>query len=102
MSHTPGPWSHSDFELSSDHEDEVTITDQEACVSLAQVLAIGHREERNANARLMTSSPDLLAACDMALKYCWRGVPQRDKDPVFQQLSAAIEKATGLVPELAE
>ena len=83
--HTPGPW----------HvEDGQSIYAKDgACVRLIAKCHAGHREERDANARLIAAAPDLLYAANWALERLEE--IHGESNPVVAQLRAAIDKAEG-------
>ena len=88
--HTPGPWKAEGWEnLVVNCAEGYTLT-----------LAAGRKgaglEELQANARLIASAPDLLAALyasEIALRSCLRQNVQ--VDAAFEQVRKAIERATG-------
>lgn len=85
MSHTPGtpgPWSVVNRVIRAGH------------ISLADMRWNRHNEVHGeANARLMSAAPDLLAAC-MAMLESWTRFGPTDS-PLEAQLRAAIARATG-------
>jgi len=84
--HTPGPWC-----ISSDDEGAYVVDE----LGITLVATAPHNEgasgraEADANARLISAAPELLAACEAAL----RELPH-EKD-VRSQLILAIAKAKG-------
>jgi hypothetical protein len=106
MKHTPGPWeirndlpytSHGKVIFHGYHEDNRTICR----------LREGTEQEREANARLIATAPELLEALDMMMAYCiiLHGeigtCPSEieecscDFAAKYAQAEAAIRKATG-------
>lgn len=100
MNHTPGPWTHSDFSLSESHEDEVSIFDGRVNETLAQVMPIGHRDERNANVLLMVAAPDMFKALQAADEELCRATfpgprDQKGLNYAIDKVRKALAKATG-------
>jgi hypothetical protein len=89
--HTPGPWDiHGDnreIHQLSDEDGEFVIADIDPDNTM--------QDQREANARLISSAPELLAACERALiEYRYAAGLTLDDDIVTNELTAAIEKAT--------
>ena len=95
MKHTPGPW---DFDLDPNGAFWVTVApvrDMQDPTTIARRGEWGHRcEESHANARLIASAPDMLAALISLLE----DVGRANSMPGAVQARAAIAKATGEQP----
>jgi hypothetical protein len=110
--HTPGPWglSHGGFK-DSDGFSIATKNDTANNVKIVcecwpcSIVDQSHRDELAANARLIASAPDLLAACIAARQFIVNGIEfgyirmpdKATQDPAHQTLpaiEAAIAKAT--------
>lgn len=83
--HTPGPWFVDGHEVYS-HD----TTHADCTIRIADSTTLG--ESKHANARLISSAPDLLAAAKHALTVL-RGSGFTDTTPMMSQLINAIEKA---------
>ena len=80
MSHTPGPWRVDRYDIMSPDGHMIATT--------RGILELSHEE---ANARLIASAPDLLAACEAMLK-AWDG-DYFDKYAVYP-IRDAVAKAS--------
>jgi hypothetical protein len=91
--HTPGPWKWDTVRLCGEFGQVVAITPQ-------QPYRADDEEEASANERLISSAPELLAACRNAVNVL-AGLIQGDlkeirgDSPALLQLRAAISKAEG-------
>ena len=98
--HTPGPWSYKD---NGHYFDVGVIEDGHDMVYPA--VCIGVMKYDEANARLITAAPDLLAALDMILEYIERrkrysdiehySEIDRNYETMVADAKAAIKKARG-------
>jgi hypothetical protein len=88
--HTPGPWtaypSEDGFNVYQD--DGTGNGDHIQCISRTH-------PETLANARLIASAPELLAALEKTLAYMADRHPNGENSPTIQQARAAILKAKG-------
>jgi hypothetical protein len=103
--HTPGPW-HSE----PDGMGDITIASSRDPLAIAAVvngsfMAMGgHAEEFEANARLITAAPDMLAALQaLAAKFdpaalVEKDLPHSDLADEMRAAFAAISKASGSQP----
>ena len=97
MAHTPGPWK---VDPKSQEETRSKIVGPEGWLGVAQAFG-DDLEETQANAALIASAPDLLAACEAALQDInW--MVNNEKYLTFpvlnelgDRLNAAIAAATG-------
>lgn len=91
MGHTPGPWQVS----SGSNEPRQRKVGTGECGWLGLAFIFGDTEEEaEANAQIMAASPDLLDACEWALRLFGTENEQGNAD--FKRiLEAAINKATG-------
>ena len=98
--HTPGPWT------AEERDERILIWsdgshDYLAALSLDadgadEEVADAYADERQANARLIAAAPDLLAACEAALRVCnLSGTGERDRRAAIAKLEAAVAKARG-------
>jgi len=100
--HTPGPW-----KCSSDYAEIIPTTGPNAHVELARVVGFCDgssyysAREQAANARLIATAPDLLAALELALATIERIHPSSPFDSTQGTrdiAKAAIAKAKGVTP----
>ena len=92
--HTPGPW-----EVGNENpmSGDINVLDEQSPFEVALVRGSGNGQAR-ANARLIAAAPDLLAACEAAIRTC-HGEPANDaarhaKSDALYQAAAAIAKAS--------
>ncbi len=86
--HTPGPWVVRDNKVISEHEDEPGLP-------ITEVMWL-YDEDGEANARLISASPDLLAACKDSLREILDGNDIREEEDhtsLVWRLHDAIAKA---------
>jgi hypothetical protein len=81
--HTPGPWHYAECEMGAPFIDTESVGDL-----FAVVLPL---DEERANCRLMAAAPDLLAACEHAMRECC----DLQGTPAGNAIEAAIAKARG-------
>jgi hypothetical protein len=104
--HTPGPWSYVDTGDGA-HEIFLAAEPHQARYESQRVIEYAHSidpeeepeqfAEAEANARLITAAPDLLAACEAARGW-WTLDNHALASTMLDQLDAAIAKARGEVP----
>lgn len=94
--HTPGPWT---VRPDPPNLESLIHSDAGGGVWIARVMfGIGTPDQRDANAALMASAPDLLSACEEALGLIefFHGKPgwqEYQQSPEMKRLRAAISKA---------
>lgn len=90
--HTPGPWRRHKADMFGDiNIDNGVIT---AVIGVA-ISNLRPSDEVEANANLLTSAPDLLAASKAAINIIGRLVPTKEGVSAYDALKAAIAKAEG-------
>lgn len=95
--HTPGPWRH---ERGMILYGETTQTDRGTCYNVIAALHGTALPNAQANARLISAAPELLAACEQHANYYDHALPDGawTRTPMWGILAAiraAIAKATG-------
>ena len=86
--HTPGPWHVEKWEYPKETKLIIQNGNDATCEILDLWCMDDRTEERDANARLIASAPDLLAACKNALT-------DGDELRAMNMIKAAIAKAEG-------
>ena len=65
--HTPGPWSEEHFQYAGEHQRDIYAEMEDGSrvqvAAIAEMLGVRPHWEPEANARLITAAPELLAAC---------------------------------------
>lgn len=89
MMPTPGPWT-----MPTHTAPRTTVAGPDGMV-LAEVASMPGEGEREANARLISAAPDLLAACNVAESLIRGGLTDEDEVRLLVKLRAAIAKAVG-------
>jgi len=89
MKHTSGPWV-----LGTRDHSTYDITGPKGSLPYIAHVPSG-RDNRSANARLIAAAPDLLAALKVAEKAMQADISGIDIGASFEQIRAAIAKATG-------
>lgn len=97
--HTPGPWKYSEWHDGGFAVDQDTA-DKWSAVCDVRPNTLGSRpvdaEEAEANARLITASPELLAVCDEMIEHVAKyGALPRSADKLLGRAMAAVSKAKG-------
>ena len=93
--HTPGPWN------LDKRQEKLMGANGQSIVVWNSGLSFGNRtEEAEANARLIASAPELLAACSRAFNLIKEsgfssGLIEEEFDGTLNQLDAAIAKVEG-------
>lgn len=96
MSHTPGPWYVAVAEDPSSAwaegktEDSFVIRSDESAIEVLGETIAAVPDSRPDNAFLISAAPDLLSACQSALKLFGN-----TKAPLVDEIRAAVAKATG-------
>lgn len=90
--HTPGPWEYESGSIWSDLAGRIGRADRDNPTTCPT--------ERDANARLMAASPELLAACELALRILDRDGLQHIRGEAWtdgerERLELAVAKAKG-------